>query len=64
MTSKIEKEISGYVKRHPEKKAAYLAALERQKKIDSLREAGKKIPLALVDNVFLKRYYKDKGLGE
>jgi multiple sugar transport system substrate-binding protein len=60
----VNKEIRDYVARHPDKKAAFEAAKKNQAKIDALRAAGKKIPLALVDNVFLKKYYADTGMGE
>ncbi|MBN8217496.1 MAG: extracellular solute-binding protein [Spirochaetes bacterium] len=60
----VNKEIKDYLGRHPEKKAAYEAAIKKQAQIDALRAAGKKIPLALVDNIFLKKYYADRGLGE
>ncbi|MBL8993255.1 MAG: extracellular solute-binding protein [Spirochaetia bacterium] len=60
----INEEIRKYLARNPGKQADYDKALERQKQIDALKKEGKKIPLALVDNIFLKRYYKDTGRGE
>lgn len=60
----INAEIDKYLGRNPDKMPAYRAALERQKKIDDLKARGKKIPLSLVDNSFLKRYYRDTGRGE
>ncbi|MBL8995467.1 MAG: carbohydrate ABC transporter substrate-binding protein [Spirochaetia bacterium] len=59
----LAEEISSFLKSHPEVRPAYEAALETQKQIDALKLKGKKIPLDLVDNPFLKRYYRDKGLG-
>ncbi|MBL8991702.1 MAG: extracellular solute-binding protein [Spirochaetia bacterium] len=60
----VNKEIDRYLRIHPERMTEYNKALERQKKIDEAKKAGKKIPLNLVDNTFLKRYYRDTGLGE
>jgi multiple sugar transport system substrate-binding protein len=60
----INEELDRFMRTHPDLQAAFRAAQDRQKKIDLAKASGKKIPLALVDNPFLKRYYKDKGLGE
>ncbi len=60
----INEEIATTIKRNSSLQKSYLAACERQKKIDLLKKAGKKIPLAWIDNPFLKRYYKDKGMTE
>ncbi|MBL8994880.1 MAG: hypothetical protein JNM63_16150 [Spirochaetia bacterium] len=35
----------------------------RQGKIDKIRQEGGKVPLVLVDNPFLSRYYRDTGRG-
>lgn len=59
----VKKEMRRYLKQHPELAERYEAALERQKKIDVLRMRGEKIPLDLVDNPFLKKYYRDSGKG-
>ncbi len=60
----VNKEIDRNLRIHPEKMEAYKKALERQEKIDQLKKAGKKVPLDWIDNSFLKRYYRDMGLGE
>ncbi|MBN8219032.1 MAG: carbohydrate ABC transporter substrate-binding protein [Spirochaetes bacterium] len=60
----INEEVDRYVKSHPEIRARYAKALENQKIIDAAKAAGKKIPLALVDNSFLRRFYQERGLGE
>lgn len=60
----IDKGIEESLKDHPELKEKYAAAEARQKQIDAIKAKGGKIPLALVDNTFLKKYYQDTGLGE
>lgn len=60
----VEDELARYMKVHPDQQAAFAAALEKQKKIDAIKASGKKIPLAMVDNPFLKAYYTKMGLGE
>ncbi|MBN8215025.1 MAG: extracellular solute-binding protein [Spirochaetes bacterium] len=60
----VNDELDRFMRTHPDLRSAFQAAQERQKKIDAAKAAGQKIPLALVDNPFLARYYKDKGLGE
>lgn len=57
-------QIKAFVSRDSDVKERYQKALAKQKEIDGYKAAGKKIPLRLVDNVFLKRYYKDTGKGE
>lgn len=56
--------IKSYIARDRDVLSRYEHALARQKEINGYKTAGKKIPLRLVDNVFLKRYYKDTGRGE
>ncbi len=64
-TEKIANDlIRAFIKRDKDVKARYEKALVRQMEIDRIKAAGKKIPLALVDNVFLKKYYRDTGRGE
>jgi multiple sugar transport system substrate-binding protein len=60
----LNEHIASFMKVHHEMKTRYEEALARQKIIDTAKAAGKKIPLALVDNPFLKAYYKKMGLGE
>ncbi|MBN8215441.1 MAG: carbohydrate ABC transporter substrate-binding protein [Spirochaetes bacterium] len=64
MSGKIDEEIGKAVARDAKLDARYREAAQRQRQIDALRGAGKKIPLALVDNAFLRRYYQDTGRGE
>ncbi len=56
--------IRNYVEAHDNLKVRYAEALKRQAIIDEAKAKGEKIPLALVDNPFLKRYYKEKNLGQ
>lgn len=60
----VAKDISVNLNRRPEWRAKYAKALETQKKIDAIKEAGGKIPLQWVENPYLRQYYKDKGRGE
>lgn len=55
--------IRDHLKRHPELDSRYRAALAKQKEIDAAKAAGKKIPLDLVENPVLKRYYEVMGKG-
>ncbi len=52
------------LERHPELQAKYHEACQRQKKIDELKIKGLKIPLAMIDNPFLRIYYKSIGRAE
>jgi hypothetical protein len=52
-----------YVASHEELKPRYIAALKRQAVIDEAKAKGEKIPLELVDNPFLKKYYRETGKG-
>ncbi|MBN8215559.1 MAG: hypothetical protein J0L75_02905 [Spirochaetes bacterium] len=49
--------------RSAELRARRAKALEVQARIDQFKKEGKKIPLNLVQNPFLYRYYKDTGAG-
>jgi multiple sugar transport system substrate-binding protein len=60
----INKEIKRKVAQNADLRESYTKALERQKQIDAIKAKNAKIPLDLVDNTFLKRYYKDTGKGE
>ncbi len=60
----VAREVALNLKRHPEWKEKYERGLAAQKQIDQLKASGKKIPLNLVDNPFLKHYYRASGKGE
>ncbi|MBL8991777.1 MAG: extracellular solute-binding protein, partial [Spirochaetia bacterium] len=64
MGRQMDNAIQAYLGRRPKLFESYQAALERQKKIDAVKKAGKKIPLELVDNPVLKRFYLETGRGE
>ncbi|MBL8993158.1 MAG: carbohydrate ABC transporter substrate-binding protein [Spirochaetia bacterium] len=57
----LNRGIERFVARDPNLEPAYRAALARQDRIDKLKAAGKKIPGDLIDNIFLRRYYRDTG---
>lgn len=63
LREEVDAEIAKQVKRSPELQENYRKRLARQKEIDALKAAGKKIPLNLVDNPFLKKYYAATGKG-
>jgi multiple sugar transport system substrate-binding protein len=63
MEEKINDLIRLNVKNNSELKVKYDKDLLVQAKIDEYKKAGKKIPLELVKNPFLLRYYKDTGKG-
>ena len=58
---RINKEIKRNCTEDAELGKIYQKQLEKQKQIDALRKAGKKIPVALIDNPFYKKYYIYKG---
>ncbi|MCD4824574.1 MAG: extracellular solute-binding protein [Phycisphaerae bacterium] len=55
MTDKINLEISNTVNRDKKLKPLYEKALTRQREIDSLKAAGKKVPLEMIDNPVIRR---------
>jgi multiple sugar transport system substrate-binding protein len=57
----VNEEIRKQLQRHPELQSSYQASLLKQKQIDEIKKAGKKIPADLIDNTFLKRFYRDTG---
>ncbi len=61
--SETDTEIQKQLSKRPALKEQFEKALLRQKKIDAIKASGGKIPLELVDNPFLKRYYADTGRG-
>ncbi|MBL8994925.1 MAG: extracellular solute-binding protein [Spirochaetia bacterium] len=62
--AEVKKEIKRSLSQHPELKSRYEEALVRQQKIDGIKKRGDKIPLDQVDNTFLKKYYRDMGMGQ
>lgn len=62
-SSVVTSEVALNLKRHPEWQERYERGVKNQKEIDRLKRAGSKIPLALVENPYLKQYYRDTGLG-
>jgi ABC-type glycerol-3-phosphate transport system substrate-binding protein len=61
MNSDLNDEIRVFVKRHPYIQERYAKALEKQKLIDGYKARGEKIPVALIDNPFLREIYKKDG---
>jgi len=61
--AEVTKEIRRSLSQHPELKSRYEEAQARQQEIDAIKKRGGKIPLDLVDNTFLKKYYRDMGMG-
>lgn len=55
-------EINQFVSRTAERRQAYEAALDRQRKIDKLKSANEKIPASWISNPFLRAYYRSKGM--
>jgi hypothetical protein len=60
----IQKEIARFLHTHPEAVAVFEKAKKRQSHIDRAKASGQKIPLSLLDNPVLKKYYLDTGMGE
>ncbi len=60
----INAEIDKTLEEQPKLKVRYEEAMQRQKKIDRLREAGQKVPLEWIDNPVLRAYYQYKGWAE
>ncbi|QDU32979.1 Bacterial extracellular solute-binding protein [Poriferisphaera corsica] len=60
----IDKKIALTLREKPALQEMYDKLTEDQKVIDQCKTEGKKIPLRLVRNPFLKRYYKDMSMGE
>lgn len=61
---RINAEIARTLEETPSLQAGYDKLLARQKQIDELKARGEKIPLAWVDNHYLRRYYEFKALGK
>jgi len=57
----IRDAINEHLGRRPEVKVRYLEAVKRQQEIDAMKASGKSLPLALVDNPFLRVYYQKTG---
>ena len=60
----VNAEMQRDIANHPAHRALYEKLLEDQKTIDRLRKEGKKVPLKLIRNIFLKKYYQSKGWAE
>lgn len=54
---RINSEIDRSLQENPKLQARYDELMAKQKKIDDLKARGQKIPLDLVDNHYLRRYY-------
>lgn len=63
ITSEMNADIQRMVSRREDLRERYEKALQRQKIIDAIKAKGEKIPLDLVDNPYLKRYYRETGRG-
>jgi len=63
MEEQINALIQANVARSPENRARYDRARAVQARIDAAKREGKKIPLDLVENPFLRRYYRETGKG-
>lgn len=61
---RINAEIDRTLKEDPRLQAGYDKLVAKQKQIDEIKARGEKIPLALVDNHFLRRYYKWAGKAQ
>lgn len=60
----LNTDIQRDIQSNPKHRALYEKLIKQQRKIDRLRQAGKKVPWKLIDNPFLKRYYQFKGWAE
>ena len=60
----VRNEINVSTHRRPEWELEYSRLVKVQQQIDDLKANGKKVPLALIENPFLRQYLKDKGQSE
>jgi len=60
----LREEIARSLSKQSDLKARYASACARQAQIDRLKKEGKKIPAALIDNIFLRHYQVANGLAE
>lgn len=60
--SAINQEIAKRLQRDPSLMPEYEARMERQQKIDELKERGEPIPESWIDNPFLRAYYRHLGM--
>ena len=58
---RINREIEVTLDSNPSLQGQYAEAVARQKRIDELRAAGKRVPLAWIDNPFHREYYRHQG---
>lgn len=63
MEERINAQIKANLDRSADLRALHAKALATQAKIDALKRAGKQIPLELVENPFLRRYFRETGRG-
>ena len=61
---RINDEINRTLMENPLLQAEYYKLTEHQKQIDARRAAGRKVPLAWIENPFHRAYYKFKGWAE
>ncbi len=59
---RVNDEIQRTLQENPELQVQYQKALLDQKRIDDIKQAGRKIPARLIQNPFYLRYYKDKRM--
>lgn len=64
LAKRVNEEIELTLKENKTLAAEYEKRLARQKRIDEMKANGEKIPLEMIDNPFLKRYYTFKGMAE
>jgi hypothetical protein len=60
----IQTELKISTHRRPDWKKEYDRLVLFQKQIDELKASGKKIPLALIENQFIRQYERDHGAKE
>ncbi|WP_432799272.1 ABC transporter substrate-binding protein [Poriferisphaera sp. WC338] len=61
---RINEEIQRTLSEKPQLQKVYKQRVEDQKRIDELKQQGKKIPRDLIRNPFYLKYYTDKGMVE
>ena len=64
LTIRLNDELLRNLDENPKLKPEYERLCAQQKEIESLRAAGRKVPLKLITNPFYRRYYVSKGWAE
>lgn len=64
VTHRINAEIARRLDENPALRPRYEALVERQARIDALREVGRPVPLEMIDNIFYRRLYLYKAEHE